>query len=316
MQKRGISPLIATILIIGFTIVLAAMVMQWGTTLLKGIQEQTGKTAELKITCTGISNLEIVPLSPSEIRLNNNNDVALEGFIFRSYVGDDIITTEIPMSIDKLGSRKFTILTNYNKGIPNKVGVFPKVMTSDGKIATCDSELTKDISTTPTKLGLDLTWASQLQLTQLKNAYKNGKPEPAPTGLDSLIIKFDNPPGITQTPVPDGTSVSKLTGSISLIAINDPADPNDDSVIEQNVTFSGIVNGDRLAISVVYIDPINGVISNVGIAGSLIDTNADNKIDASEGALAVVFGGETVEAAAIIQALFKDAYAEYYGVAS
>ncbi|MBU1246318.1 MAG: archaellin/type IV pilin N-terminal domain-containing protein [Nanoarchaeota archaeon] len=34
MGKRGISPLIATVLLIGFTIVLAALVFRWGDSFL------------------------------------------------------------------------------------------------------------------------------------------------------------------------------------------------------------------------------------------------------------------------------------------
>ena len=310
MQKRGISPLIATILIIGFTIVLAAMVMQWGTTLLKGIQEQTGKQAELKIACTGISNLEIVPLSPSEIRLNNNNDIALEGFIFRSYIGDDIITTDIPIGIDKLGSRKFTIITDYSKGIPNKVGVFPKIRTSEGKIAICDSEITKDITTVPTKSGLDLTWASQLQLTQLRNVYKNGIVQDASTfNVNQFVVNLIQK---TQTPVPgDGSSVSTLTGTLNVI---DSASGN---IVIPDTTFSAIINGDRLALSIIYRDTTSGTLTNYALAGSLVDTNADTQIDTSEGAIAIILKAETIGAAATLQALgFENVYAEYSGVAS
>ena len=40
-NKRGISPLIATVLLIGFTVALAAMVMTWGSGFIKKTTEQT-----------------------------------------------------------------------------------------------------------------------------------------------------------------------------------------------------------------------------------------------------------------------------------
>ena len=46
MKKRGISPLIATVLIIGFTIVLAALVMQWGSGLFENIRAGSEERAE------------------------------------------------------------------------------------------------------------------------------------------------------------------------------------------------------------------------------------------------------------------------------
>ncbi len=54
-NKKGISPLIATVLIIGFTIVLAALVITWGTKLFKGTVQDTQKTADFSKLCsTGI----------------------------------------------------------------------------------------------------------------------------------------------------------------------------------------------------------------------------------------------------------------------
>ena len=41
MKKRGISPLIATVLIIGFTIVLAAAIFQWGGSLVNKLKQDS-----------------------------------------------------------------------------------------------------------------------------------------------------------------------------------------------------------------------------------------------------------------------------------
>ena len=51
MFKRGISPLIATVLIIGFTVALAAIIMTWGTTFSKGIQKSTETTTDEQMAC-------------------------------------------------------------------------------------------------------------------------------------------------------------------------------------------------------------------------------------------------------------------------
>ena len=52
-NKKGISPLIATVIIIGFTIVLAAGVIYWGTGFFKNIQEKTSQGAALNTLCAG-----------------------------------------------------------------------------------------------------------------------------------------------------------------------------------------------------------------------------------------------------------------------
>lgn len=53
--KKGISPLIATVLLIGFTIVLAALVMRWGGTLFKTTTQTTGCESQGRLQCTSTS---------------------------------------------------------------------------------------------------------------------------------------------------------------------------------------------------------------------------------------------------------------------
>jgi len=55
MQKRGISPLIASILVIGFTIVLAAFVLVWGRDIYDYYQEKTTFSNKLEIACSELS---------------------------------------------------------------------------------------------------------------------------------------------------------------------------------------------------------------------------------------------------------------------
>ena len=89
-NKKGISPLIATVLLIGFTIVLAALVIRWGSELFSGqIKSQTCEN-EATLECTSDVDLEI-----TNVKYTNgaqNFDVAVvsngkknidKGIIFR-----------------------------------------------------------------------------------------------------------------------------------------------------------------------------------------------------------------------------------------
>ena len=58
-QKRGISPLIATILLIGFTVVLAAVVLTWGQGWFAGLTEGTTESTNLQLACTNRGGLTI-----------------------------------------------------------------------------------------------------------------------------------------------------------------------------------------------------------------------------------------------------------------
>lgn len=59
-NKKGISPLIATVLVIGFTIVLAALVITWGTRLFKTTVEETEAESKFTLACTTGLKVEVV----------------------------------------------------------------------------------------------------------------------------------------------------------------------------------------------------------------------------------------------------------------
>jgi len=52
INKKGISPLIATVLLIGFTIVLAALVIRWGSELVSSLTQEQSCQNEATISCT------------------------------------------------------------------------------------------------------------------------------------------------------------------------------------------------------------------------------------------------------------------------
>ncbi|MDD5178623.1 MAG: hypothetical protein PHT54_05095 [Candidatus Nanoarchaeia archaeon] len=78
LNKKGISPLIATVLIIGFTVALAAVIMTWGQKFTKDIQEQTEETSGSQITCANEVDFEIKKVcleSGNSYRVTISNDV-------------------------------------------------------------------------------------------------------------------------------------------------------------------------------------------------------------------------------------------------
>ncbi len=83
-QKKGISPLIATVLILGFTVALAAVIMVWGQRFTVGIQKQTEETATIQLNCATDVDLKLVSVcnrtcstcSSWEYRVTAQNDQA------------------------------------------------------------------------------------------------------------------------------------------------------------------------------------------------------------------------------------------------
>ena len=76
MLRKGISPLIATVLIIGFTVALAAIIMTWGTKFAGTMQENVGTTTEENMVCTNDVKFEVVSacVTGNDIKVTVKND--------------------------------------------------------------------------------------------------------------------------------------------------------------------------------------------------------------------------------------------------
>ena len=146
MKKRGISPLIATVLLIGFTIVLAAAIFQWGGSLVEKLKAQSEEKALTKITCVSDVNIDIKQacnlISSALITIDNKGNINVKGLTVR-LIGDKTYVQKVDEEIDSFGAKKISVKMPY--GITNlkQVEVFPRILV-DGKEQTCDSEK-KDI---------------------------------------------------------------------------------------------------------------------------------------------------------------------------
>ena len=95
--KKGISPLIATVLIIGFVIALAAIIMTWGTSFTRDIQETTEEGANTQITCAQdvvfkITNMcETITDGTYKITVQNDGTKLINSFNVRYFeAADDV----------------------------------------------------------------------------------------------------------------------------------------------------------------------------------------------------------------------------------
>lgn len=159
--KKGVSPLIATVLIIGFTIVIAALVITWGTNLFKKTQQQTGELSEINLACTEVlggmtltANVDPVN-NPGivSLTLDNGADREVSGFVVRVYSPDqttaETFDTDDPntqasitsndglYTIGASGLKTFKVSTTVDP--VGKVGVRPKI-TIKGKFEQCPGE--------------------------------------------------------------------------------------------------------------------------------------------------------------------------------
>ncbi len=89
--KKGISPLIATVLLIGFTVALAAVLMTWGLDYVKKSTEQVGGKTEEYLKCSDLAfEITNVDCQNNEVIVQNNANIDIAGMTLRVYVGPDI----------------------------------------------------------------------------------------------------------------------------------------------------------------------------------------------------------------------------------
>lgn len=157
MNKKGISPLIATVLLIAFAVALGAVVMNWGRSYVEETAKQSGQTSDAKVTCAQKVKIEIVEVAKTpkicynenegyvEITLQNKGEVNLEGLLF-NVLGDEGtgISYDVNETLERSRIKKYTIDYDTSEhGAIEFVQIIPKIDVSGSAIsAECsDSDL-------------------------------------------------------------------------------------------------------------------------------------------------------------------------------
>jgi len=154
-NKRGVSPLIATVLLIAFAVALGAIVMNWGRNYIESQQTSAEVTSTLEIECStnvefDITNVDYnanTTLDASdgglEITLENKRSKILRGFAFKLFDQNNrgITITKVSTktnttnNLNALEIKTYTItaseLSNYdlsNLGTLKKIVVVPYIL--------------------------------------------------------------------------------------------------------------------------------------------------------------------------------------------
>ena len=144
MRKRGISPLIATVLLIGFTIALAVIIFFWINSF---TEERIGKTKEIveaELSCVTGIDIGIyeacVDSSGVHLTLENRKNNDIDGFIVR-FESDQSTEAEVLEVDKKLGGLELAIMTLEPERIiiPDTVFIVPK-LSLGGKVALCQEK--------------------------------------------------------------------------------------------------------------------------------------------------------------------------------
>lgn len=149
MKKRGISPLIATVLLIGFTIAIAAIVMIWGGNIVKERAQKISAKNEAQTSCATKIEIDLKTAKCLDSKLNvvveNKGSDTINGFRARIHYGDgDIATENVPETISKVSQKTLKIDYDTAKSV-DSVEIIPFVI-KQSLSYTCSEKL-KEIAT-------------------------------------------------------------------------------------------------------------------------------------------------------------------------
>jgi len=154
MTRRGMSTLIAAVLIIGFTVALAIVIMAWGGSFIDQLKEATSQQADVSISCTKVQ-LEI------DSAIWNEDDEELKLTIKRNDASKVDITalktkindkpTDSLVNIDPNDLKDFSVYANrirrdtlgeaavlsIDEGQENTIEISPIIKTASGRTQQC-----------------------------------------------------------------------------------------------------------------------------------------------------------------------------------
>jgi flagellin-like protein len=110
-KKRGISPLIATVMLIGFVIAVSSIVFLWGQGYIQERAEKEGKLAEKKLECESVDFTVTQAIRTAglvDLVLKNKKSDKLGKFTFR-VVGRETQTIDDATPLDGLAIQKYNI---------------------------------------------------------------------------------------------------------------------------------------------------------------------------------------------------------------
>ena len=105
MQKRGISPLLASVIVIGIVIAVAAVVFLWGKQLTENIAEKEGEISTLELSCSNVK-IDVTDTSQGSVKVQNNGQL-IDGVILVVKGGGSSANTVFDDSIEEGSERSF-----------------------------------------------------------------------------------------------------------------------------------------------------------------------------------------------------------------
>ena len=143
LSKKGVSPLIATVLLVGFTVSLVALVIVWARGFITEKAQKEDILAQARIKCQSLT-FDVTYLaqggSSLTARVKNTGAQNSDGFIFRIKGADEVQPLETTDIIKRADSREIQTEIGGDVGIVSSVDIIPRIRAGKGTYVPCSGQ--------------------------------------------------------------------------------------------------------------------------------------------------------------------------------
>lgn len=143
-KKKGISPLVATILLIGFVIAIIMLVILWGRGYVEELAQKRGLLAEKQQQCTNVDLTAVKAERLGEqvkVVLKNQGSLTINKFVFRVVGGETGEGFESRIPLRGLEVKEYIVVFSESE-FPdvNNVDVIPHLQVALGHYVPCSKQ--------------------------------------------------------------------------------------------------------------------------------------------------------------------------------
>lgn len=142
-NKRGISPLISTVLLVGFVVALLIIVMLWGKSYVQEIMQKRGALAEKQSECIDVKiSVTSLTTNPNLFRIviTNEKDRDIGKFTFR-VMGDKDEVSESFTELESLAVKEYEVpFSEDTVGAVKSVDIIPWLKVVRGHYVPCSKQ--------------------------------------------------------------------------------------------------------------------------------------------------------------------------------
>ena len=133
MKKRGVSPLIATVLLVGMVIAAAGIILLFSKDITKEITEKSGAQAQAALNCAKNIKINILGVRGDAFEVENSGNTKIDRFLLRLKQGDSVVPIQAPNSVEPGEAT----LVSYSGHTFDEASIVPMVNVGGNVYAPC-----------------------------------------------------------------------------------------------------------------------------------------------------------------------------------